>query len=1412
MKRPHYFDEIRSRAAKRWDQLEADPELAGPWHQLFKQVQSPRHVLSELLQNADDAGATEAAARLDEEAFTFEHNGEDFTEEHFASLCRFGYSSKRALHTIGFRGVGFKSTFSLGDRVELLTPTLSIEFHRGRFTEPLWVDLEPSKPGLTRVRVELADSYRQREIERNLEEWENSALSLLFFRNLRSIRVSDRGIEWEERGEGPVAGSTWMRLRGADEPPVLLVRSEKEAFPPEALNEIHHERLLMASEEAELPPCHVEIVLGESGRLFVVLPTGVRTDLPFAMNAPFVQDPARLKIKDPETSPTNRWLLARAGRLAASAMLDWIGRGDLPVADRARAYGFLPDVNKSDGSLPGATGALVEEAFEGAIEGCPILITWDGTVVRAMESVAIPQPLFDVWPPDRVGPLLDDQGRPGLTAAVPAVSRGKLIRWGLVDGIDKARLLKILEAKELPLPLSWGALLHLWSFLAPEVMSYRYSGDSSVLRIVPVQGKDVLCRASEVVRLGEKRLLQSDEDWEFLAAYLLVVSPNWTRFLGDRRRELTGDAPVAERERVEAAFDLLEKLGISEASNADAVVARVSTRFFSTENLTPTDYARIAQIAAKLGAKPGQDFRFATRDGRFRPTDETVLFDPHGALEELVPSSRRDEWLMHPEYLRFVSCSVEEWNRWIRSGRPGIGTVPPIRETRMSYRNSAAFEQALRDSVGYRGEISYPYKSGWSYSYQRYFIVDHDFDEALLEFWATLPADASLWPSVARLILEANPASWKSATGIGAEQTSTNGTSTGRVQIGPTPAKWIRRLTSVPCLPDTHGLLREPAELFRRTRETEPLLDVEPFLDHRFDTEQTRPLLDFLGVRSEPPGPEPLLKRLRALAASVNAPIHEVERWYRRLDQVLSTCSTEGFDTIRQAFQAERLVLTEQGSWETAVGVHLATDADSIPGEAVVRSAVRHLTLWRKVGVAERPTVERAIEWLNGLPSGGALTPQDVRRVRGLLARHPARVWEECNHWLALSGEWVPVDDLSYALTMRSLTSWAHLHPHVKRSTADFRDLPGEVTVQPPFSSLPPLSARIEERLERSPAGNASQGRMEWLHALGAGLKRVELESEEETVRVRGLADRLTATTWVVVAELRLVPYIDSVPAGSSRKADVIWLDEELLSEPLPMPRLARRVPEEVGRVFGRAEIKAAMDFSFERPREQVQEYLEANFQLAEFVPEHSEAGERFMDGEPVGLEREAGTSAQDDGPSDGQPTADEQEEGQDPGERPELEGERPPDSGSKPTGPAAAPRPRPPSLPAKLLKPELMERFALQSDFHGDGDDRFVHDSGEWIGRVRGSTFPWERRGMRGDLLRCYFPREQCLDAEPLELESDVWGLLDGNPDTHALVLIDLHGKPMELTGADLRARLDKQEIKLYPARYRLVMTRETK
>ena len=349
---PPYFEDVRATAARRWVQLEQDPELAGPWRLLFKQVQSPRHVVSELLQNADDAGATEAAVDLQDGEFVFTHNGEDFTAEHFASLCRFGYSNKRTLHTIGFRGIGFRSTFSLGDEVRLATPTLSVAFHRERFTEPVWCDIA-KHPSRTSVEVAIKDEHRRRDLEKNLKEWLRSPASLLFFHHIRSLRIGDEEVRWESKGTGPIPDSEWMSLSSSPEKKHLLIRSSAEDFPAEALEEIRQERMVSVDEDSTFPPCRVEIVLGLEGRLFVILPTGVTTDLPFACNAPFVQDPARVKIKDPETSPTNRWLLHRAGELAAKALLAWVSDETLDADQRAKAYRLLSDVDREDNSLKG---------------------------------------------------------------------------------------------------------------------------------------------------------------------------------------------------------------------------------------------------------------------------------------------------------------------------------------------------------------------------------------------------------------------------------------------------------------------------------------------------------------------------------------------------------------------------------------------------------------------------------------------------------------------------------------------------------------------------------------------------------------------------------------------------------------------------------------------------------------------------------------------------------------------------------------------------------------------------------------------------------------------------------------------------------------------------------------------------
>ena len=73
----------------------------------------PTHFVYELLQNADDYGATEVLFKLSEEDIVIEHNGVPFKEENVKAITYIGKSTSREdLVKTGRFGIGFKSVFA----------------------------------------------------------------------------------------------------------------------------------------------------------------------------------------------------------------------------------------------------------------------------------------------------------------------------------------------------------------------------------------------------------------------------------------------------------------------------------------------------------------------------------------------------------------------------------------------------------------------------------------------------------------------------------------------------------------------------------------------------------------------------------------------------------------------------------------------------------------------------------------------------------------------------------------------------------------------------------------------------------------------------------------------------------------------------------------------------------------------------------------------------------------------------------------------------------------------------------------------------------------------------------------------------------------------------------------------------
>src|SRR5260370_24060336 len=104
---PADYEKIREENIARygWDTAVLD---------LLGQLYSERtHFIFELIQNAEDAGATELAFELFGDRLELRHDGRPFTEADVRGVCGVGKSAKSGdLTAIGKFGIGFKSVYA----------------------------------------------------------------------------------------------------------------------------------------------------------------------------------------------------------------------------------------------------------------------------------------------------------------------------------------------------------------------------------------------------------------------------------------------------------------------------------------------------------------------------------------------------------------------------------------------------------------------------------------------------------------------------------------------------------------------------------------------------------------------------------------------------------------------------------------------------------------------------------------------------------------------------------------------------------------------------------------------------------------------------------------------------------------------------------------------------------------------------------------------------------------------------------------------------------------------------------------------------------------------------------------------------------------------------------------------------
>jgi hypothetical protein len=322
---PSDYDQIRAENIARygWDTVALE---------LLGQLYSDRtHFIFELIQNAEDAGATELAFELLADRLEVRHDGRPFTEADVRGLCGVGQGTKAGdLIQIGKFGIGFKSVYAYTDNPRIYDA--DEHFRIEKYVRPHLVDPLGGAAGTVFVfpfdREEVPPPVAAGEIAAALRDL--SAETLLFLRSIERVRI----------GGAQLPAAVLARTSAPrDRPGRHVVLTSQRAAGRESQEWLVWHRPLDALGQ---PAQRVEIAFPlragidaralarrESSPLVVFFPTEKETFVGFLMQGPYRTTPARDNV--PEHDPWNQALAAETATLVTGTLAELRDDGLLTV-------------------------------------------------------------------------------------------------------------------------------------------------------------------------------------------------------------------------------------------------------------------------------------------------------------------------------------------------------------------------------------------------------------------------------------------------------------------------------------------------------------------------------------------------------------------------------------------------------------------------------------------------------------------------------------------------------------------------------------------------------------------------------------------------------------------------------------------------------------------------------------------------------------------------------------------------------------------------------------------------------------------------------------------------------------------------------------------------------------------------
>ena len=344
--------------------------------------------LTELIQNADDAESSTFYIDFLNGDLIVANNGKPFNKQDVETICRSGSSKKRRGQTIGYRGVGFKSTTCFSSHIIIISKDCAFSFSKeyaaralnASYDEvpsiriPLWVcvddlsyDLKLKIDSLRMNGFNTIFVFKNANASMCIQETERiDFCSLIFLRHIHSIIIEKtlRNIRLE-RTISTANGNHSVIIKDliSQEEKEYNLISNNESYAIAVPNSYDEDNGFNSNED-EVFHCY--------------LPTLDRTGFKFRINGDFSTDPSRKHIIDDQRT---RIECERIGQFLACYVIEQYHNKNSNEQLLRSIYEFVP-LNKF--------GALIYETLQRTLEEKNWLYSIEDTSVLLANALLLP--------------------------------------------------------------------------------------------------------------------------------------------------------------------------------------------------------------------------------------------------------------------------------------------------------------------------------------------------------------------------------------------------------------------------------------------------------------------------------------------------------------------------------------------------------------------------------------------------------------------------------------------------------------------------------------------------------------------------------------------------------------------------------------------------------------------------------------------------------------------------------------------------------------------------------------------------------------------------------------------------------------------------------------------------------------